>query len=232
MTEHGFHDVRWRIRDIVLGSVVAIFATSVALILIGLAVAVAGREQLSPVETLAAAASEVLIIYVVWRLAVRRYDRGGWAAMGIRSPTSVGALLLTPVILIASLGFTALYELAVRSAGLDLLIPEQLPSEMFGEGVLRAMIVAVIAVLIPFVEEVFFRGFLFAGLAARFGALTGLIVSAAVFAIAHADVKVMIPIFVAGLLFGWAYHRTKTLWVPISAHACQNLAAVMFLDIV
>ena len=94
------------------------------------------------------------------------------------------------------------------------------------------MIVAVIAVLIPFVEEVFFRGFLFAGLAARFGALTGLIVSAAVFAIAHADVKVMIPIFVAGLLFGWAYHRTKTLWVPISAHACQNLAAVMFLDIV
>jgi membrane protease YdiL (CAAX protease family) len=102
---------------------------------------------------------------------------------------------------------------------------------MFGEGVLRVLTIAVVAVLIPFVEETFFRGFLFAGLAARFGVLTGLIVSAAVFAVAHADVRVFIPIFVAGLLFGWAYHKTKTLWVPIAAHACQNLAAVMLLDV-
>ena len=46
--------------------------------------------------------------------------------------------------------------------------------------------------------------------------------SAAVFAAAHLDVRSMVPIFVAGLLFGWAYHKTKTLWVPIAAHACQK----------
>ena len=66
----------------------------------------------------------------------------------------------------------------------------------------------------------------------RFTMLAGLIVSAAVFAAAHLDVRTMIPIFVAGLLFGWAYHKTRTLWVPISAHACQNLAAVMVLDFI
>ena len=92
------------------------------------------------------------------------------------------------------------------------------------------MTVAVVAALIPVVEELFFRGFLFAGLAARFGVLRGLIVSAAVFAAAHLDVRTMVPIFVAGLLFGWAYHKPKTLWVPIAAHACQNLAALMLID--
>jgi high-affinity Fe2+/Pb2+ permease len=80
LTEHGFYDVRWRIRDIVLGSVVAIISTSAALLLIGLVVAMTGRQDLGPVEVLAAAASEVLIVYVVWRLAVKRYASGGWAA--------------------------------------------------------------------------------------------------------------------------------------------------------
>ena len=232
MTEHGFHDVRWRVRDVLLGSVVAIVFTSVALILIGLGVAMSGRENIGPVATLAAAASEALIVYVVWRLAIRRYVQGGWAALGVRSPERAFAFLLIPVVLIGSLGFTALYELAIGSLGVESLAPESLPREMFGEGALRVTTVAVTALMIPFVEELFFRGFLFAGLAARFGLLTGLIVSAAVFAVAHADVRTMIPIFVAGLLFGWAYHVTKTLWVPIAAHACQNLAALMFLDIV
>ena len=232
MTEQGLHDVRWRIRDVVLGSVVAIIATSVALVLIGFAVAISGRQSIGPTETLAAAVSEALIVYVVWRLAVRRYASGGWAALGIRSPISVFALLLAPIILLASMGFAGLYELAVESIGIEGLTPEHLPSEMFGEGALRALTIVVIAGLIPLVEEIFFRGFLFAGLAARFGVLTGLVVSAAVFAIAHADVKVMAPIFVTGLLFGWAYHKTKTLWVPIFAHACQNLAAVMLIDII
>ena len=231
MTEHGFHDVRWRIRDILLGTVFAMVATSVALILIALEVALTGREVLGSAETLIAAASEVLIVCVVWWLAVRRYATGGWSAMGLRSPTSILAILLLPAVLLASLAFTALYEMAVRSIGVESLVPEDLPSGMFGEGVLRVITVAVTALLIPFVEELFFRGFLFAGLAAKFGVLTGLTVSAAIFAVAHADVRVIVPIFVAGLLFGWAYHVTKTLWVPIAAHACQNLVALMLLDV-
>ena len=219
-------------RDLVLGSFVAILAASVVLLLIGFVVALSGRQHLGPVETIVAAATEVLIVYVVWHLAVRRYPSGGWAAVGVRFPISVGALLLIPVILLCSLGFTTLYEMAVESIGLEWMTPESLPHEMLGDGVFRVMTIVLVGVLIPVVEEIFFRGFLFAGLAARFGVLTGLIVSSAVFAVAHADVKVMMPIFVTGLLFGWAYHRTKTLWVPITAHACQNLAALMLIDYV
>ena len=230
MTEHGIRFVRWRTRDIVLG-MVALLAISVMLIPIGLAVHVSGRDDLGPAVTLASSGLEALLFFVVWRLAVRRYPRGGWAAIGFRSPGSIVRLLVLPVILFASLGFTALYEMAVELVAEDWLMPEPLPSELFGEGVVRVMIVASIALLIPVVEEMFFRGFLFVGLAARFGVPTGIVLSAAVFAAAHLDVRTMVPIFVSGLLFGWAYNVTKTLWVPIAAHAFQNLAALMFLDI-
>ena len=231
MTEHGIRFVRWRMRHIVLGTV-ALFAISVALIPIGLAVHVSGREDLGPAVTLAASGLEALLILVVWWLAVRRYAQNGWAALGFRPPASIVRLSILPVILIASLGFTALYEMAVEWVAVDWLMPESLPTEMFGQGIVRVMIVASVALLIPVVEEMFFRGFLLVGLAARYGVSTGVIVSAAVFAIAHLDVRTMIPIFVAGLLFGWAYHVTKTLWVPIAAHAFQNLAALMLLDVV
>lgn len=230
MTEHGIRFVRWRMRHIVLGTL-ALIAISVALVPISLVVHVLGRDDLGPAVILAAAAAEALIVLVVWRLAIRRYVQGGWAALGVRSPQSVLAYLLIPVILICSLGFTALYELVVTSIGLESLVPEGLPSETFGDGLLRVMTVSATVLVIPFVEELFFRGFLFTGLAARFGVLTGLVASAAVFAFAHLDVRTMIPIFVAGLLFGWAYQMTKTLWVPIAAHACQNLVALMLLDV-
>ena len=230
MTEHGIRFVRWRTRDVVRGTI-ALIVISVALVPITLAVYLSGREDLGPVVILAAAAAETLIVLVVWWLAIRRYAQGGWAAVGVRSPRSVLAYLLIPVVLIGSLGFTALYELVVTSIGLKSLVPEELPSEMFGDGLLRVMTVSATALVVPFVEELFFRGFLFTGLAARFGVLTGLTVSAAVFAAAHLDVRTMIPIFVAGFLFGWAYHATKTLWVPIAAHAFQNLAALMLLDV-
>ena len=231
MTEHGIRFVRWRMRDIVLGTT-ALFAISVALIPIGLAVHVSGRDDLGPAVTLATSGLEALLFFVVWRLAVRRYPRDGWAAIGFRPPGSIVSLLVLPVVLFASLGFTALYELAGEWVAIDGLMPESLPTEMFGQGAVRIMIVASVALLIPVVEEMFFRGFLFVGLAARYGVLTGVIVSAAVFAIAHIDVRTMIPIFVAGLLFGWAYYATKTLWVPIAAHAFQNLAALMLLDVI
>ncbi len=211
--------------------IIALFAISIALIPISLIVHVSGREDVGPIVTLATSGLEALLILVVWRLAVRRYARGGWAALGFRSPGSIVSLAVLPAVLLASLGFTALYEMTVNWLSIERLMPEPLPVELFGEGAIRVLIVASVALLIPVVEETFFRGFLFVGLAARYGLPTGLVASAGVFAIAHADVRTMIPIFVAGLLFGWAYHVTKTLWVPVAAHACQNLAALMLLDV-
>ena len=223
-------DVRWQLRDVVLGSAI-VFGSFAAYVLLITSIGIAFDViEPTPLMTIVAAASEGVIIFVVWRQAVRRYTKGGWAAIGIRFPVNARTMLVVPLILLGSLGFGALYEAVVNALGADVLVSERPPPEMIGQGVSRVMVGAALAGWVPFVEELFFRGFVFIGLAARFGLIIGLGASAAMFALAHISVSTMIPIFVTGLLFAWAYWRTQTLWVPITAHACQNLLAVLLTD--
>jgi membrane protease YdiL (CAAX protease family) len=79
----------------------------------------------------------------------------------------------------------------------------------------------------PLSEEVFFRGFIFAGLSSRWGVTGATLVSAAIFSAFHISPGVLIPIFITGLLLAWLYHQTGSLWASIAAHAGQNAAALV-----
>src|SRR5687768_6438901 len=59
------------------------------------------------------------------------------------------------------------------------------------------------AVFAPLVEEIFFRGFLFQGFRERYGWITAMLISAAIFAIAHLDLVVLIPTFILGCLLAY-----------------------------
>ena len=223
-------EVRWRLRDLILGSAIVFGSFAVVLATTAaVSIAVGGLEP-TPVATVIAAAAEGVTVIVVWRLAVSRYSSGGWSAVGFRYPASLRTVFVIPVILLGSLAFTGLYEVIVATLGVDGLIPQPPPSEMIGEGFTRVLTGVVLAGWVPFVEEVFFRGFLFTGLAARFGVPAGVLGSAAVFALAHVSIGTLVPIFATGILFGWAYWKTRTLWVPICAHGCQNLLATLLID--
>jgi membrane protease YdiL (CAAX protease family) len=63
-------------------------------------------------------------------------------------------------------------------------------------------------------------------LASRYGIIGGVLFSAAVFAVAHFMIATIIPIFIIGVMFALLYARTRSLWMPISAHAIQNLLAL------
>ena len=78
----------------------------------------------------------------------------------------------------------------------------------------------------PVTEEIFFRGFVFAGLTPRLGVPRAIIVSGLVFSAFHLSIGVLLPIFVTGILLAWLYHRTGSLWPGIAAHAGQNALAV------
>lgn len=81
--------------------------------------------------------------------------------------------------------------------------------------------------LIPIAEELFWRSFLLRWLERREflsvapAAVSGrtLIFGAAFFALAH---NLWLAAFIAGLVYGWLYRRTGTLWAPIGAHALTN----------
>jgi membrane protease YdiL (CAAX protease family) len=77
----------------------------------------------------------------------------------------------------------------------------------------------------PIVEELFFRGFLLHRWARRWGTLTGVVASSALFAVLHGE---WIGHFVFGVAMSALYLRTRRLWVPIAAHALNNAVVALF----
>ncbi|RMH07461.1 MAG: CPBP family intramembrane metalloprotease [Nitrospirae bacterium] len=76
----------------------------------------------------------------------------------------------------------------------------------------------------PVLEELVFRGVLFATLRRWFGPWLSMLSSAGVFALAHGySVGGALAIFASGLLWAWAYEKTGSLWPGIAAHTLNNL---------
>ena len=108
-----------------------------------------------------------------------------------------------------------------------LLDPEQedVHKEIGGgdEGGTLAMIVAgiLIVVVAPVSEEVFFRGFMFAGLRRAMPLWIAAVISAAVWGSLHltgGNVGVAIQLAVFGVILAFLYERSGSLWAPIMAH--------------
>lgn len=95
-----------------------------------------------------------------------------------------------------------------------------------------ALILSGVSVAAPVCEEFFFRGIFQKGLTPRPPASTvrALVVSAVVFSAFHLDPVGFAARTELGLLFGWLYLRTGSLWPSIGAHAANNLvSSVLFL---
>lgn len=218
--------VPWSVTDMVIGTALVVGSFLGFLLLLRPLVS-AVDEGLSGLALIwLAAASEGVLLYVVWRLAVKKYGVG-WDVLGFRRPRTRRNVVLVVATLVGSLILTSIYAALVAQLDIDILDPQPVPEELLGGSAFHRLLVAVaIAGWVPFVEEVFFRGFLFQGLASRYGVVWGAVFSAAVFAFAHLIIGTMIPIFIIGVLFAALYARTRSLWMPMSAHIAQNLVAL------
>lgn len=78
------------------------------------------------------------------------------------------------------------------------------------------------AILAPLVEEIFFRGFLFQGFRAKYGWINGMLLSSAIFAVAHLDLASLIPTFILGNLLAYLYHRSNSVWPGVVLHVLVN----------
>jgi membrane protease YdiL (CAAX protease family) len=83
------------------------------------------------------------------------------------------------------------------------------------------------AIVAPFVEEVFFRGFVFAGLRRKWGWPKAAVASAALFALAHVAPTSILPIFVLGLIFAFLYQTSGSIWPGILMHILTNAVALV-----
>jgi membrane protease YdiL (CAAX protease family)/predicted HAD superfamily phosphohydrolase YqeG len=93
-----------------------------------------------------------------------------------------------------------------------------------------ALLWLAIVLAAPVAEEIFFRGFLFAGFAASpLGAVGATLLTSFTWALFHVqyDLYGRVMIFIAGLLLGWARWRTRSVTVPILMHALMNAVATI-----
>jgi membrane protease YdiL (CAAX protease family) len=96
-----------------------------------------------------------------------------------------------------------------------------------GIGIAVAAVLAVV-VLAPIAEEIFFRGFFFAGLRSRWSLWPSALLSGAIFGLVHAPTGPTAAIPLAGLGVGlaWLYNKTGSLWPCILAHFLNNALAI------
>jgi len=87
----------------------------------------------------------------------------------------------------------------------------------------------VIAVVPAIGEELLFRGYLQQKLVKRLkNSNTAILITAFLFSAIHFDLQGMIPRFMLGLLLGYLFYWSGSLWLPILAHFVNNAQAIIF----
>ena len=224
--------VPWSLKDVLIASAL-LFPIGVGGSL-GLGLALA-RTGLVADKTLAVVLGSALLPIALlggaWVFGARRH-RVSLDFLGFRSASLTSMAWLPLVTLSIGLSTTAVYALLAQWLEIDILVPDQGLEEIASlDGVALLPTFAIIGLLAPFAEEVFFRGFLLAALASVIGGLRGALVSSAIFSVAHLNVGTLVPIFVMGMLLAWLYLRTGSIWPPFVAHAAQNLIALTVLEL-
>jgi membrane protease YdiL (CAAX protease family) len=94
-------------------------------------------------------------------------------------------------------------------------------------GASTVLLVAVVVIGAPLVEELFYRGLLQRSLASRFNQVAVLVGVAVVFAAVHFRPIEFPGLFVFGLILGWAALRSRRLGSAIMIHAGFNLTGLL-----
>ena len=112
-----------------------------------------------------------------------------------------------------------------RRSGEPLTSVGRVISQLSGWSLLIASCTGVLVA--PALEEVLFRGCCFGRFREHGYVVSGMVMSAVLFAIMH-GVPILMPVyFLNGLILAWLCHRTGSLRPPFAVHAGWNLLALI-----
>jgi hypothetical protein len=89
------------------------------------------------------------------------------------------------------------------------------------------VLVAGVSLAAPVCEEFFFRGVVQHGLTRWLGGWRGIFLTALIFSAFHFDPVGFLARFELGLLFGWLFWKSGSLWPGVAAHAANNLTSTI-----
>jgi membrane protease YdiL (CAAX protease family) len=212
-SEDSTRSVPWSVRDVWLGAIL------LALWIVGLTVAtlLIRRYAVGVNPGLLTAIAELTLLIPVWWLAVRKHG-AGWDALGFRR-FDPGSLGVGCGLMLVSLLFNALYSAFLAVFGLRIQV-DLVP--IFAELSSPWWLLLAGILVAPIVEELFFRGFVYAGLAERYSWRKAAVISSALFALIHLQLTAVVPIFILGYIFAYLYHRSGSIWPAVLMHVSTN----------
>jgi membrane protease YdiL (CAAX protease family) len=84
----------------------------------------------------------------------------------------------------------------------------------------------VMVIILPIIEEIFFRGVIFSALTEVSGIKIGLILQAILWAVIYFDISALPIRFVSGLVLAYVYYRSKSLLPSIVIHSLLNILII------
>jgi membrane protease YdiL (CAAX protease family) len=139
-------------------------------------------------------------------------ERGLWRSIGL------GVVLALP----AWIGAQLLALIGTRLLELVDLRPEEGVAEAAISLVDPIVLVIALVVVAPIAEETFFRGIVYNAWLREFGIRRAIIGSAALFALIHTSIFLILPIFGLGIALAVLYQRTGSLPAAMAMHATFN----------
>jgi membrane protease YdiL (CAAX protease family) len=91
------------------------------------------------------------------------------------------------------------------------------------------ILLVVVAVVAPFSEEIFFRGFLYSAFKKSWGVNAALFLSSILFAVVHLELYSFIPLVIIGWILAYLFEKTKSLMPAIFLHGVYNLILILIL---
>jgi uncharacterized protein len=160
-------------------------------------------------------------IFAIVRTVSRQTFRELWRTFGLNRFSITGALVAAGVCVLCYAAVIA-WAVLMEATGVDWLVPQStVPTEITRSDVTLGIAGAATVIGAPISEEVFFRGFIFAGLL-RWGFWPAAAVSAMSFSVVHFDPGSLVPFFFLGAAMAWLYWRRGSLWDAITFHLLFN----------
>ena len=209
--EENTHSVPWTVGDTWLGLIL------LAILTVGILLVTVFWRETRFFQSIGLMASELLYLApVIYILAKRKVP---WISLGFQS-FDKNYLALGCGLLVMSYSLIMVHNIILALMGVA--TQGETIYNLFGNLDSPIWLIFVGVVLAPFVEEMFFRGFLFAGFRQRFGWKKSALFTSAIFAIAHLQPVALIPTFILGFLLAYLFHRSNSLWPGIILHFFVN----------
>jgi membrane protease YdiL (CAAX protease family) len=226
-------EVRWGLGDAALGWIIAQIGGAIAVVIV-----LAINNDAIDLEDLSLAwlAVAQLGLWVgmlgVPLVASKLKGNGPVRDFGLRSegwdaPLGFAAGLLTQLILIPLLYGPIFWLTDLDSS--DLEDPARGLTDRATNSFGVAMLILIVGIGAPIVEEIFYRGLLQRSLERRFGVWTGILGSALLFGVSHFQLLQLPALVMFGVVLGVLAQRSGRLAAPIAAHIVFNMTTVLFL---